>query len=238
MNPFRERIFQAAVSQIELRAEHQLDLAHLSATYVDPGIAVQVQNDNSQIIYGRRGTGKTHLLKVTRTELLRRNPRHRLAIYLDMRHLGSCTTFEDVSRPYSVRAASLLRDVLEIVHDGLLTHLTEPHVEIDYEAFEELNSFARAIVRTVMQESDVTLEAIEESAFHDDTNATLKLATTPGMSLSMRQCQAHREALVEKTSGRRVDKLVFGELSSTLTKVIASGRIADDPQRGHKNSCS
>src|ERR1043166_3795422 len=53
-----------AVSGIRQRSERQQNLQKLIEAFVDVGILAQINNTNNQIIYGRRGTGKTHIFKV------------------------------------------------------------------------------------------------------------------------------------------------------------------------------
>jgi Cdc6-like AAA superfamily ATPase len=58
-----------AVARIQQRSERQEDIQKLVTTYVEVGLRPQPENTNHQIFYGRRGTGKTHLMKVLETEL-------------------------------------------------------------------------------------------------------------------------------------------------------------------------
>jgi hypothetical protein len=224
-NVFADRFVQAAVSQVEFRAEHQQSADHLAATFVDPGIAVQIENDNSQIVYGRRGTGKTHLLKVTQRVLQMREPNHRLSVYVDMRNLGSSCIFEDTQRQFSVRAASLLRDVLEQLHAALLGHLTAPHVHVGGHAFQALDEFAAAIVRTVLQDETTTLQTSREHSTQRTGDVTATLSATPGLSLGRGRTNGQREGRVETIAGRRVERLHFGELAVALADVLEEGAI-------------
>ena len=52
------------VAGIPQRSEKQSDMQKPVGAFVDVGILPQVDSINSQIIYGRRGTGKTHVMKV------------------------------------------------------------------------------------------------------------------------------------------------------------------------------
>jgi len=107
-----------AVSQILQRSERQEDLAKLVHTLVDVGVLPQLENRNNEILYGRRGTGKTHVFKVLGSTL-RESSRH-VVIYIDSRTLGSTAQFSDSSLPLSKRCLALFRDVLGEVHDALL----------------------------------------------------------------------------------------------------------------------
>ncbi len=91
--------------------------------FVDVGILLQVDSINSQIIYGRRGTGKTHVLRVLESEL---RARPRIAVILiDARTLGSTSQFSDTSIPLTNRCTALFRDILGEVYNGLLSFIVE-----------------------------------------------------------------------------------------------------------------
>src|SRR5438105_15958879 len=49
-----------AVSGIRQRSERQEEITKILGAFVDVGILPQLTNENNQILYGRRGTGKTH----------------------------------------------------------------------------------------------------------------------------------------------------------------------------------
>lgn len=71
----------------------------------------------NQIIYGRRGTGKTHALKYLAGTVEKDGDR---AIYLDLRFVGSNgSIYGDGSRSLSERASSLIRDVIAAIGDEL-----------------------------------------------------------------------------------------------------------------------
>jgi hypothetical protein len=53
-----------AISNILARSEKQPDIDVLERTYVDSGVLPQLHNANAQILYGRRGTGKSHVFRV------------------------------------------------------------------------------------------------------------------------------------------------------------------------------
>lgn len=73
-----------AVEQIVLRAEH---LDEYQSIYVDAGQLSKLRTTDSQIIYGRRGTGKTHLLGAYKESL----DGDVICCYVDVRHLQDTT---------------------------------------------------------------------------------------------------------------------------------------------------
>src|ERR1017187_5085533 len=106
-----------AVAGIPQRSEKQSDVQKLVGAFVDVGILPQVDSVNSQIIYGRRGTCKTHVLRVLESELRGRSGT--AVIYIDARTLGSTSQLGDTSSPLSIRCMALFRDILGEVYNGL-----------------------------------------------------------------------------------------------------------------------
>src|SRR5436853_91993 len=84
----------------------------LVATFVDSApLFALLSTENNQVIYGRRGTGKTHALKVLAEDVEQR--RNGISVFLDMRTIGSSgSIYGDVSRPLAERASTLLSDAL------------------------------------------------------------------------------------------------------------------------------
>jgi Cdc6-like AAA superfamily ATPase len=82
----------AAVSRILQRSEKS-DQDRLLETFVDVGILPQLHNNNSQIVYGRRGTGKTHVFSVLQSRLSEDS--RNTVVYIDARTLGSSAQFSD-----------------------------------------------------------------------------------------------------------------------------------------------
>ncbi|MDX6506117.1 MAG: hypothetical protein QOG06_761, partial [Gaiellaceae bacterium] len=109
-----------ALQDIEKRAERVYDDAAVIETYVDSGglVSALTTRDNG-VVYGRRGTGKTHALKYLAET--RRNSGD-FVLYVDMEQdLGSTEgVYGDPALPISERASRLLVDVLAKVHDALI----------------------------------------------------------------------------------------------------------------------
>jgi ABC-type Na+ transport system ATPase subunit NatA len=125
----------AAVSRIIQRSERQEDIHKLVGTYVDVGLLPQLNNINHQIFYGRRGTGKTHMMKVVESML--RQEQRNTVVYIDCRTLGSTSQFSDPSIPIPRRCLSLFRDFLLCVYHALLEHVIEVPSKRAEEALKE-----------------------------------------------------------------------------------------------------
>lgn len=72
-----------AVSSIVQRAERMIDDAKIQSTYEEIGVIPLLNNRNNQIIYGRRGTGKTHVFKYLASELKEDND---IVVYVIVGH--------------------------------------------------------------------------------------------------------------------------------------------------------
>jgi hypothetical protein len=77
-----------------------------------------------QILYGRRGTGKTHAFFHLADTVTREGD---LAVYIDLRQIGSGGTYTDgkQNQNLTIRGTQLLIDVMEALHEQLLNRAIE-----------------------------------------------------------------------------------------------------------------
>lgn len=111
-----------ALNQVPKRAESRQS-EQLRDTFVDSGVAIVMESVDHQIMYGRRGTGKTHAFRYLET-VVRQNGD--IPIYLDLRTVGSPEGLflgEEV-KP-TERASRLLVDLLNQFHDALMSEALE-----------------------------------------------------------------------------------------------------------------
>ena len=130
-------IWYEAVTGLAVRAE---DLDDPTATYVDTVFLATLQNRRNQIIYGRRGTGKTHLLRRLQDDLLDRFTEMRIVpVYIDGATLqGSVAFYSDPAAialavyvelmRRTVRQLSLFID--DQIRPGILDRLFGPEARI------------------------------------------------------------------------------------------------------------
>lgn len=209
---------QSAASRILQRSERQVDIAKLVATFVDVGIISQLDNANSQIFYGRRGTGKTHVLKVLLARLIENgNP---VIVYIDCRTLGSTSQFSDPSVPMSTRCLCLFRDILAPIHDALLERIIESPPENSERAFDAIHSLS--LIITQPTKTYVETEVIQKSTSERTHGVSLStsLSATPKAECSSGQSdksgnEIHRAYRIESR-----DKVVFPALHETLSEAL------------------
>lgn len=145
-----------AVANIRRRAERQDDVQKLLASFVDVGILHQLNNSNNQIIFGRRGTGKTHILKVFSAN--QSNPTT-VVVYVDMRTLGSTNQFSDPTVPVTRRCTALFRDLLTVIHEAFFDHVVETAPSASQVLTDLLDIFLRVSLNPVTR---VQLTAVTE----------------------------------------------------------------------------
>ncbi len=107
------RAFNLVPKRAESRATERL-----RDTFVDSGVAAALEAIDHQVLYGRRGTGKTHAFRYLQSVVARRDG---VALYVDLRTVGSPEgLFGDRPIPPTERAALLMVDLLGQLHDSLL----------------------------------------------------------------------------------------------------------------------
>ncbi|MFT4282680.1 hypothetical protein [Microbacterium sp.] len=158
----------AAMLQLVRRAEGN-EVGDLVDTFVSAGTLIELlQSADHQIVYGRRGTGKTHLLQFLTEKVSERGD---VAVYVDLRTVGSNGgIYADPNIPLTERGTRLLVDVLSHLYNTLASLLiTASYGDgFDYtDALNKLDLFEASItdVRiTGDEEQSVRLESVDSDA--------------------------------------------------------------------------
>lgn len=122
------RELNKALLKLSKRAE-KYSTHQLVGSFVDVGpLFTLLSNSDNQIIFGRRGTGKTHVLSYLDNYLYDKNI---TSIQVDMRTIGSTGgIYSDSHLPLSERATRLLSDTLCAIHDAILEKVLEDEKDI------------------------------------------------------------------------------------------------------------
>lgn len=211
-----------AFLRIAKRAERQDDSV-LQKTFVDFGsVFTVISSVDHQIVFGRRGTGKTHLLSVLRQS---RRAVGEIAIQIDMRNLGSAGgVYSDPSIPLSQRATRLLVDILSTLHGALLEQavqhdalvnlgVTGPALDELFEAHREVK-----VVGTTSIETSTTAE----SSAAAEAKLGLLGSMNPAVTAGVESTEASRQQVTAKkaVSGAELPRLNFGRVGTSLRKVV------------------
>lgn len=219
-----EKIIQAVASILK-RAEKQQDIERLLDTYVDVGIISQLSSKNNQVVYGRRGTGKTHIFKVLSTKIA--EDRKNSVVYIDARTLGSSSQFSDLDIPIKQRCISLFRDLVTEIHNSLLDSIIRNPSDYQNAAFEALNDFSTVLTKPI---STVTPESLRDAKMQKNedeknrefgfkSNGLFKISASKSESKEIENLTDVRYKVVQE------DKIIFPELSSYLNDVLIKAEL-------------
>jgi hypothetical protein len=220
----QDPLLMAAVSRIVQRSERQDDAEKIVETYVDVGLLPQLDNINHQIFYGRRGTGKTHVMKVLESRLGQDSSR--TVVYIDCRTLGSTEQFSDAEVPIPRRCLALFRDILLCIYQGLLEHIVEYPPHDQNKALEAADELCTLITeplkhytarKVVKEQGQSTTESGKLSAGASGTGlAPLAVKVAGEFSESLTD-QANETVEFDV---HNEDKIVFPDLHRSLSKVL------------------
>lgn len=161
-------IINQAIYKLVKRAE-KYDNQHLINTFVDVGpLFTLLQNPDHQIIYGRRGTGKTHALIFLKGQL---DKKGYLPTYIDMRNVGSNGgIYSDYALPITERATRLLIDTFALVHDQILDFVLLNDTVYDLSKFGPLLEELAISISEIEVVGNVEIEETNNSTTSEKTS--------------------------------------------------------------------
>ncbi|WP_434361050.1 hypothetical protein NF212_21850 [Parasalinivibrio latis] len=145
------RELNKALLKLSKRAEKYTS-QQLVESFVDVGpLFTLLSNSDNQVIFGRRGTGKTHVLSYLTNHLIDKSI---TTVQIDMRTIGSTGgIYSDTQLPVSERATRLLSDTLCAIHDGILGQVLE-----DDKNLYDLSSLATNLDSIAEQSTSIVIE--------------------------------------------------------------------------------
>jgi hypothetical protein len=208
-----------AVSKILQRSERQVDDEKIVETFVDLGVVAQLANRNNQIIYGRRGTGKTHVFRVLRSQLEDESEAN-VVVYIDARTLGSSAQFSNESVELQRRVVALLRDIFGPIYNSLLEHIVERVSDNANRALTALDQLIPAITETdkTLQEEKRTTAASTSTS--SDAKATATFGQAAEIALGAARGEIKAETVEQRFATAGDAKIVFPALSESLADVL------------------
>lgn len=201
------------------RAEN-VEPTQLVKTFVDAGpLSALLSSTDHQVMYGRRGTGKTHALTyLVETKATDGN----VGFVVDMRTIGSTGgLYADPSVPLSDRATRLLVDLLMYIHENLLNFAIENDVDIDLsQAGPILDRLADAA--TNVKVVGTTQEKSESRSQHMATsNSTVSVKASPlNISADLALDNGQKDSITNSDAviheGIATHRVVFGDVQRAL----------------------
>lgn len=209
-----------AFLRIVKRAEQQDD-SLLQKTFVEFGtILTVVTSVDHQVIFGRRGTGKTHLLTKLKQD---RNTEKLVTVQIDMRNLGSPGgIYADSAVTITERATRLLVDFLSTMHGKLMDQALD-EISSGDSLMGALDQFfdAHSNVRVV---GETTIESATsgESVHNAESKLGITASASPSLSINLGTSESDKESVSSKKiiKGKEVLRVNFGQVNSALQKVV------------------
>jgi hypothetical protein len=213
-----------AFLRLQRRAE-QGEPAVLVQTFVDVGpLFALLSSTDHQILYGRRGTGKTHALHYLRARVVERDD---FAALIDLRTIGSSGgLYGDSALPLAERGTRLVTDVLT----QLIEQLTNYVVELE-DAGADVTTAMRLIDRLedaaidvrIVGEHEVETKAGSSSASAADAKIGAKLDQTGGRidaSLGSTDSSTAEQSIRARVAGLERHHVHFGQVSTVLQRLV------------------
>lgn len=209
-----------ALMQIPKRAEKQ-DAPELHESFVDAGVADNLGSVDHQVLYGRRGTGKTHALSYLASEVSSQGD---IALVIDLRTVGSPDgVFALDAASNAERAARLLIDLLGQVHDSLLNAvLADPELIDDGPFVAKADALLASITSVrvsgeVQQSTEVALNSGQSSRVQSNVN--LSHAPSVQFQAEVGSSSGRAETVRETRTGVENAALNFSDIARALREL-------------------
>lgn len=219
------RPINRALLGVARRAE-RVNGTQLVASFVDVGaLSASVMTRDHQIIYGRRGTGKTHVLSFLGAEASRGND---VVINIDLRTLGSTGgIYADYNLPLAERATRLVSDLLWALHDGAMAYAIEDE-STDFATIQNrLDALREAIseVRVIGQETQSSA-TFQSNANSSVGGGSIAFGGTPAISAGVgsSDMSSSGRALSHFVTGEGRHRIHFGDVARKLKELSAAFR--------------
>jgi len=213
-----------AFLSFRMRAEKVAD-EKVKETFVDAAPLIDIlSTGNNQVFYGRRGTGKTHALKVVAD---RAAANKEAAVYLDLRAVGSNNSiYADTNRTLAERASQLLNDVFlalvaefnQLAYQALDTATHPDQILLRLEDFESAIGSVRVHGSTEQEVSSSNTTG-SKSALELNLSASPATASM-GAKANAEESAAATDALRLKRTGQEFLHIDFGSVQSALTGLV------------------
>lgn len=210
------RAFNLVPKRAESRQSEQL-----RDTFVDSGVAIVMESVDHQILYGRRGTGKTHALRYLATVVANNGD---VPVYLDLRTVGSPEGLflgEEV-KP-TERASRLLVDLLNQFHDALMEAALEDESMLTDTSFISRLDELLDSISSVRLNGEVELSREGESSESEKAGGVAAAGyKSVDFSLSSESSSTARNLARETRRGTESVSLNFSDIARALRQLLDS----------------
>lgn len=213
---------QDAILQIQFRAD-KWDDDSLVKSFVKVGpIIPLLDSENNQIIFGRRGTGKTHVLRYFKNL---KDGQNDCCAFIDLRKIGSSNSiYADPSLPMEQRALRFFIDIIKVISDNITSFIvkSDEHKELYlsevFPLLEQLNQTwtQSAIMGEVVSETS----SIDRST--QEANSGISFDSSNfGLHVSTKDTNVVDQSATLRLSGKYYTHINLLEATSTLQRIVS-----------------
>ena len=211
---------QDAILQIQLRAD-KWDDNSLVKSFVKVGPLIPLlAGENNQIIFGRRGTGTTHVLRYFKSI---KDGQNDCSIFADLRKIGSSNSiYADQSFPIEQRALRFFIDIIKVLSDEIISYIIK-NDEHKKAYLSEITPLLEQLNQT-WTKSAIMGEVVSESSTIDKSSHEFNsgISFSPSdcrLNISSRDLDSLDQSTTLKLSGRYYAYIDLLEATSILQKV-------------------
>ncbi len=208
-----------AVLKIAKRAESN-SREHLVQSFVDLGpLFTLLASPDHQVIFGRRGTGKTHILSFLASQI---STKGYCTVEIDMRSLGSTGgIYADPAIPETERATRLLVDVLLAIYERVYSWAVS-RSDADLQILGPLLDRLLESSNAVVVKGTVEVEGTVSSANTSTSSTSLKLSAQPSIEAGNSSSGSDTTELKTIRTGSERLRVHFGSVHRDLEALIAA----------------
>ncbi len=207
------------LARVARRADQKSD-ENLRKTFVDSGVTAAVEIADHQVLFGRRGTGKTHALRYVQGEIEAAGD---VAVYIDLRMVGSPEgLFAGEALPETERTARILVDLLGQVHDALLAFVLNDDELLENVALvTALDALVDGITSVRVDVAEVEQEHERRRTTRSNTGGSLTLSPAPSVGMQFTNEDGHESTgrLRELRQGPERIRLSFSDVGQALRRI-------------------
>lgn len=211
-----QKKIKKTIGQIIVRAERQ-SAEMISDSFYDFNIIEHLENMNHQIVQGRRGTGKTHILKVLKDRFERE---YYFCFYFDCKATGSAAEVANDKFPDEYRVVQLVKDFLISLRNDLNGYF----FDIRYPEKEWINSLLRKLHNEcfsseeyeVKFERTTKMDAKISSGEEKSKDFSLSLKSFFGFSSRKQKDKEKGAEVTERVSGIKYRNIDFTKVYACI----------------------
>ncbi len=210
-----------AILQMPLRAD-KWEEEQLVQTFVNIGPLIPIlKGANNHVLYGRRGTGKTHILSFLKSVI--EKEQHDCCIYIDLRTIGSTgSIYSNTTLPLEQRATRLFVDILQELRNQVIGYIIKDEANKDRylsELTPILDEFL-SLINNKKIEGVVKKEISRGDEHNNAGNYSLTLSESPSFTASSTTGENVKQHIGVVEEGKYIDYLDFSSVYQTLQVVL------------------